>query len=181
MIRYFTNINMNRLGMHDALKQIAFLEGKWSTGKDNYGSGKFPTIKPFTFCEEITFTSIGQPMFNYVAQSWDSASKKPLHREVGFMKVIPGTNKVSLLLAHNFGLTTIEEGTIENNIIKLKSTGIIRQSEGMKLPNVIETCREFEINGNSLKQIFYMATSTVPELTEHLCTTYTKISKESDE
>ncbi|KAL2748474.1 THAP domain-containing protein 4-like [Vespula maculifrons] len=172
---------MNRLGMHDALKQIASLEGKWSTDKNNYGLGTFPTIKPFTYCEEMTFTSIGQPMFNYVAQSWDSVSKKPLHREVGFMKVIPGTNKVSLLLAHNFGLTTIEEGTITDNIINLKSTGITRPCEGIKLPNVIETCRKFEINGNSLKHIFYMATSTVPELTEHLCITYTKIAKESDE
>lgn len=168
---------MNRLPMHDALKQIAFLEGKWLM--ENNGVGKFPTIKPFTYCEEVTFTSIGQPMFNYHAQSWDPATKKPLHREVGFLKVIPGTNKVSFLLSHNFGLTTIEEGTIVDNIINLKSNGIMRPSEGVKTPSVIETCREFKINGNSLEHVFYMATTTVPELTEHLRASYTKIQEDA--
>ncbi|KAK2587512.1 hypothetical protein KPH14_003209 [Odynerus spinipes] len=167
---------MNKLPMHDALKQIACLEGKWSMEK--YGLGKFPTIQPFTYCEEITFTSIGQPMFNYLAQSWHPITKKPLHREVGFMKVIPGTNEVSLLLSHNFGLTTIEEGTVVDNIISLKSTGIMRPSEGVKSLSVIETRREFKINGNSLEHVFYMATTTVPELTEHLRAVYIKTPEE---
>ncbi|XP_043488554.1 peroxynitrite isomerase THAP4-like [Polistes fuscatus] len=172
---------MNRLPMHEALKQIAFLEGKWITDNGNLGLGKFPTIKPFTYCEEINFTSIGQPMFNCLAQSWHPALKKPMHRETGFMRIIPGTNKLSFLLAHSFGLTTIEEGTVVDNVINLKSTGIMRQTEGIKQPAVIETYREFKINGNSLEHVFCMATTTVPELTEHLRVKYTKIAEDSEE
>lgn len=129
---------MNRLKMHDALKRIACLEGKWSSDKNNYGSGKFPTIKPFTFCGEITFKSIGQPMFTYSSQSWDSKTKDPSHYEVGFLKVIPGTNKISLVVAHNFGASVIEEGTFENNIITLRNTGIIRQMAGKEANNMIQ-------------------------------------------
>lgn len=121
--------------IHEALKPLAWLEGVWIA--KNTGEGKFPTIKSFNFCEEISFSSIGQPMFNYTGQSWHPEKKKPMHREVGFLKIIPGSNKISLVLAHNFGLTTIEEGQVEANEIKLKSTSIARISEGCKEPAVL--------------------------------------------
>lgn len=126
---------MNRLSLHEALKSLAWLEGTWRI--ENCGDGKYPTIENFSYCEEINFASIGQPMFNYTAQSWHPESKKPMHRETGFLKVIPGTNKVSLVVAHNFGLTTIEQGEITGKTINLRSTDISRM-EGTKLPAVTQ-------------------------------------------
>lgn len=168
---------MNRLPMHEALKSIAWLEGTWRT--ETVGFGKFPTIKPFNYCEEISFASIGQPMFNYTAQSWHPEAKRPMHREVGFLKVIPGTNKVSLILSHNFGLTTIEEGIIGDKVLNLKTTGILRQTEGTKPPAVTELQREFTLVGNCLQQVLCMATANTPEATEHLRVTYIKESEEA--
>lgn len=125
---------MRRLSLHEALKPLAWLEGTWKI--ENYGRGKYPTIKDFNYCEEINFISIGQPMFNYTAQSWHPESKKPMHRETGFLKIIPGINKVSLVLAHNVGITTIEEGEVTEKTIKLKSIETILRTEGAKPPAV---------------------------------------------
>lgn len=121
---------------HDALKPIEWLEGIWHI--ENVGFGKFPTIMPFRYCEELIFASIGQPMFNYSAQSWHSEKLHPMHRESGFLRIIPGTNKISLLVAHNFGLTTIEEGEVDHRAIRLVSTNISRPTEGSKPPEVLE-------------------------------------------
>lgn len=127
---------MKRSPMHEALKSLAWLEGTWKT--ENYGSGKYPTIKDFSYCEEISFTSIGQPMFNYTAQSWHPEAKKPMHRETGFLKVIPGTNKISFVLAHNFGLASIEEGEVTEKVINLKTIQPLLRAEGTKPPAVTQ-------------------------------------------
>lgn len=161
--------------MHEALKPLAWLEGTWRA--ESTGEGKFPTIKSFNFSEEINFSSIGQPMLNYVGQSWHPEKKKPMHREVGFLKIIRGTKNVSLVLAHNFGLTTVEEGQLDGNEITLKSTGITRMSEGCKDPAVLQIEREFRLVGSQLEQILRMATTNVPEITEHIRTVYQKIEK----
>lgn len=131
---------MNRLPLHDALKSLAWLEGTWKTV--NHGNGKYPNIEAFNYCEKISFTSIGQPMFNYIAQSWHPESRRPMHRETGFLKIIPGTNKISLILAHNFGLTTIESGEIIEKTITLNSTGVLRV-EGTKPPAVTQVHLHF--------------------------------------
>lgn len=129
-------LDMQRLPMHEAIKSLAWIKGKWKTKSP--GTGKFPTIETFSYCEEMSFTSIGQPMLNYAAKSWNSETKKPLHYEVGFLKIIPDTNKVFMLLSHNFGVTTIEEGTVEDQTIKLKTTHIARPKEGTRRPIVLE-------------------------------------------
>jgi hypothetical protein len=119
---------MNQLlPINKSLKPLLWLEGTWLT--EVVAAGKFPTISPFKYYEEISFVSIGQPMLNYTAQSWHPETKKPMHREVGFLKINPNTNKVSLFVSHNFGLTTIEEGEVVDNELHLKSTNISRASE----------------------------------------------------
>jgi len=128
---------MKRLPLHQALSSLSWLEGKWQIQK--YGCGQYPTIEDFKYCEEISFTSIGQPMFNYLAQSWQMENKIPLHRETGFLKVIPCTNKLSFILAHNSGLTTIEEGEVIDQTIKLNSVSIQR-AQRLELPVVTRVC-----------------------------------------
>ncbi|XP_043273042.1 peroxynitrite isomerase THAP4-like [Venturia canescens] len=167
---------MNRcLPMHNAIKSLSWLEGTWRT--ETIAQGQFPTIKPFTYCDEIKFISIGQPMLNFEAQSWHPEKKNPMHREVGFLKVIPESNKVALVVSHNFGLTTIEEGFIGDNEIKLESVSIARMSQGTKEPGVTKLKRELKLVGNDLEQIVHMATTTTPEYAEHLRARYVKLPR----
>ena len=144
----FTESMNDNLPVHDALKPLSWLEGKWTV--ETPGQGKYPTIESFTYCEKLSFTSIGQPMLNYEAQSWHPIKKNPMHREVGFLRMMPGSeNKVVLLLSHNFGLQTIEEGTINDKEIKLESISITRMSEGTKEPSVAKVKNNNNNNNNS--------------------------------
>lgn len=163
--------DMRLLPMNEVLKPLAWLKGTWRTKSP--GAGKYPTIQPFRYCEEMSFSSIGQPMLNYSALSWKPDEKTPMHYEVGFLKIIPDTNKVYMLLSHNFGVTTIEEGVVEDKIIELKTTHIGRPTEGTRRPIVLELRRQFALVGDCLEHTLYMATENT-KLQEHLRAVYIK-------
>lgn len=102
---YLKAINFSPV--HPALQPLEWLRGKWrSIGTE----GSYPTIKPFEYEEEIEFTSLGQPMLTYEATSWHPQTQKPMHLESGYLRIKPGTRDVSFMVAHNFGLTSLEEG-----------------------------------------------------------------------
>ncbi|XP_077258915.1 peroxynitrite isomerase THAP4-like [Temnothorax americanus] len=167
---------MERVPLHKALEPLAWLEGTWRT--ESQGNGKYPTIKDFSYYEEISFAYLGQPMFNYTTQSFSNSDlKKPMHRETGFLRVNPATGEVALISAHNFGLTTIECGEVTDKAIILNSTDITRM-KWAKGPHVTQIRREFKLNDDCLEYVLYMATSNTPVLTEHLRTKYVKVSEE---
>ncbi|XP_018393667.1 PREDICTED: uncharacterized protein LOC108772596 [Cyphomyrmex costatus] len=162
-------MQMKVLQLHELLHVLAWLEGTWIT--DEPAVGIYPTIKPFNYYDEINITSTGQPMFNYIAQSWHSDSGTPMHRETGFFQILPGTNKVILSLIDNIGLFTVEQGDLmgDNSTIDLHSTNILTTDASMpSFPTLTETRRVYKRNGDNLEFVFYMATSKTPELTEHL-------------
>ncbi|XP_011163768.1 peroxynitrite isomerase THAP4 [Solenopsis invicta] len=168
---------MERIPLHKALESLAWLEGTWKT--ETQGNGKYPTIKDFSYYEELSFTSLGQPMFNYTAQSFSNSDlKKPMHREMGFLRVNPETNQATLISAHNFGLTTIEYGQIVDKAIHLNSSDITT-IKGAKAPHVTQIRREFKFYDDCLEYVLYMATSNTPVLTEHLRAKYIKVDKET--
>ena len=170
--------DMKRLPLHDAIKPLAWLKGTWKT--DAPGTGIFPTIETFKYCEEISFTSIGQPQLNYRATSWHPETKVPMHYEVGFLKIMPNTNRLILLLAHNIGVTTVEEGVFEDKCITLKTTGIQRATVESKSPPVIELQREFKLVGDCLQHVLCMATTKTPQVQEHLRAKYTKVCEDDE-
>lgn len=92
---------------HPAIQPLEWLIGKW---KSVQAEGAYPSVKPFTYEEEIEFISLGQPMLNYVSTSWHATNLNPMHLESGYLRIKPGTKDVSFVVAHNFGLTSIEEG-----------------------------------------------------------------------
>ncbi|CAH1365286.1 peroxynitrite isomerase THAP4-like [Tenebrio molitor] len=155
---------------HEALKPIAWLIGRWKSLK---AEGSYPTIKPFEYCEEILFESLGQPLINYTSRTWHLGTSNPMHLESGFLRIKPGTNDVALMVAHNFGLTTLEEGTVCKNEIKCKSTSMSRMSFA-KEPAVVSIERLFALteDGN-LEITVWMETNKVP-LTQHLKALYQK-------
>ena len=70
---------------------------------ENVAIGMYPTINDFNYGEEIKFCNVGQPMLNFYSCSWHPEKKNPMHQEVGFLRIKPGTNKLSFILSHNFG------------------------------------------------------------------------------
>lgn len=155
--------------MHPALEPLEFLIGTWQS---TIARGHFPTINDFSYSETLTFEEIGQPLLNF--KSVSKIGERPMHLESGFLKIIPGTCKLSFLVAHNFGICTIEEGTIDGKSITLESKEITRISQA-KEPNVTKLKRTIKlIDGGKLEIRTDMATSTTPELTNHLVVVYAK-------
>lgn len=117
---------MKLLPLHELLHVLAWLEGTWVT--DELAVGTYPTIKPFNYYDQINITSTGQPLLNYVAQSWHPDLGTPMHRETGFLQILPGTKKIVLSLIDNIGLFTVEQGDLgsdDGSTFELKSTNIL--------------------------------------------------------
>ena len=164
--------NIQPRPMPDCVKPLDWLIGTWKCS--DQAKGQYPTIKDFAYGEEIQFLNVGQPMLNFSSVTWHPEGKFPMHQETGFLRIKPGTQDVSLMLSHNFGLTSLEEGSVEGKTLSLKSSQIARMSFG-KEPAVTEIQRTFKLlDENTLFQEIMMATTNTP-LTKHLEATYKKM------
>lgn len=156
--------------MHPALEPLEFLVGTWQSTS---ARGHFPDINDFRYEETITFEEIGQPLLNF--KSVSKIGERPMHLESGFLKINPGTQKLVFLVSHNFGICSIEEGQVQGSTITLESKEIIRASSA-KEPHVTKLKRVIKLIGNDQLEIKTdMATTRVPELTNHLVVMYKKV------
>src|SRR5271167_1230359 len=92
--------------LHPNLEALAPLLGVWA----GQGSGKYPTIEPFEYLEEVVFSHVGKPFLVYAQKTKAVVDGKPLHAEAGFLRA-PRPGQVELVLAHPSGITEIEVGT----------------------------------------------------------------------
>ena len=106
---------------HPAIAPLSFLLGRWK----GTGKGDYPTIKPFNFFQEVTFSHIGKPYLIYSSRTWrlaedergellkdengDPIREERLAMETGFWRPQP-EGKVEVLLSHPTGITEIYAG-----------------------------------------------------------------------
>ena len=106
---------------HPAIAPLSFLLGRWKGA----GKGDYPTIKPFNYFQEVTFSHIGKPYLIYSSRTWRLAEdehgepkkdehgalirQEPLAVETGFWRPQP-EGKVEVLLSHPTGITEIYAG-----------------------------------------------------------------------
>ncbi|CAN9503443.1 unnamed protein product [Ophioblennius macclurei] len=159
--------------LNPAVLPLDWLLGAWES--DEPGEGCFPTIKPFHYTETLHFSHVGQPVINFMFNAFHAESKKPLHRECGFIRMQPGTNKVAFIIAQNSGLVEIEEGELTGQQLNLQTHAIARVSFA-KEPHVQQICRVFQLRPDGkLEQTVSMATGDQP-LMQHLHITYHRSS-----
>jgi hypothetical protein len=91
--------------LHPDLEALAPLLGAWA----GRGEGKYPTIQPFEYLEEVVFAHVGKPFLAYTQKTKAIADGRPLHAETGYLRV-PQPGHVELVLAHPNGITEIEVG-----------------------------------------------------------------------
>ncbi|KAB0387687.1 hypothetical protein FD755_002643, partial [Muntiacus reevesi] len=100
---------------------------------------------------------------------------KPMHRECGFIRLEPDTNKVAFVSAQNTGIVEVEEGEVNGQELCIASHSIARISFA-KEPHVEQITRKFRLNSEGkLEQTVSMATTTQP-MTQHLHVTYKKVT-----
>ncbi len=91
--------------LHPDLTALAPLLGIWA----GRGCGKYPTIEPFDYLEEVQFSHVGKPFLAYGQKTKAAGDHAPLHAETGYLRV-PHPGHVELVLAHPNGITEIEVG-----------------------------------------------------------------------
>ena len=92
--------------LHPDLQALAPLLGVW----EGRGSGKYPTVEPFDYVEEVVFSHVGKPFLVYGQKTRAATDGKPLHAETGYLRA-PQPGRVEMVLAHPSGITEIEVGT----------------------------------------------------------------------
>ena len=103
--------------MHPDVAQLAFLLGTWR----GEGRGRYPTIEPFAYREEIVVEHVGDPFLLYRQSSWALADGAPLHFERGFVRPGPKAGEVELCFAHPLGLTEVAHGRLDGTTLEVST------------------------------------------------------------
>ncbi len=108
-------------GLHDDVKPLAWLVGKWGgRGHGEWGDQKF------SFTQEVTFRHDGRPYLEYTSRSWlineDGSLIKPAAGETGYWKVKPN-NVLEVVIAHNLGIVESWVGQHQGAKIQLEFDG----------------------------------------------------------
>src|SRR6202022_3235757 len=149
--------------LHPNLQALAPLLGVWRGS----GSGEYPTIEPFDYLEEVSFSHVGKPFLIYGQKTKAAADGAPLHAETGYLRV-PRPGQVELVLAHPSGVTEIEVGTYtaDGTTIELDMTAAnIGLTPTAK--EVTALGRSFRVDGDELSYSLQMGAVGHP-LQHHL-------------
>ncbi|KAJ7324949.1 hypothetical protein JRQ81_017969 [Phrynocephalus forsythii] len=159
--------------LNPVIEPLSWMLGTWLS--DPPGDGTFPSMKPFQYLEEVHISHVGQPMLNFSFNAFHPDTRKPMHRECGFIRIKPDTNKVAFISAQNTGLVEVEEGEVNGQELSIASHSVARISFAKK-PHVEQITRKFRLNSDGkLEQTVCMATTTQP-MTQHLHITYKKVT-----
>lgn len=101
---------LKRSSLNRAVQPLEWLIGKWHSV---IGQGLIH-LDEYEHCSLLTFNSYGEPALNFFGAYWDFDSKQPYKFENGFLRVEPGTSKMSFLVNHSNGLSSLEEGELIN-------------------------------------------------------------------
>lgn len=151
------------IDLHPDLAALAPLLGTWS----GQGAGKYPTIPPFDYLEEVVFAHVGKPFLAYGQKTKAVADGKPLHAETGYLRV-PQPGHIEMVLAHPSGITEIEVGTysVSGDLIEMQmSTTSVGLTPSAK--EVTALGRSFRIDGDELSYTVQMGAVGQP-LQDHL-------------
>jgi hypothetical protein len=149
--------------LHPDLEALAPLLGTWA----GRGKGKYPTIQTFEYLEEVVFSHVGKPFLVYTQKTKAVADGRPLHAEMGYLRV-PQPGRVELVLAHPNGITEIDAGTysVIGDVIEveLSSTAI---GLAPTAKEVNELGRSLRVEGDDLSYTVRMGAVGLP-LQDHL-------------
>jgi len=131
---------------HPDVQPLVALLGSWR----GEGEGSYPTIEPFRYSEEISFTHVGKPFLAYRQATVNLATGLPAHAEAGYWRPA-GEGRVELVMAHPTGVVEIEEGTVEvlptGVQLHLRSTAVAGSATAK---SVATLQRDVEVVGDTL-------------------------------
>jgi hypothetical protein len=136
------------------------LVGTWA----GEGRGVYPTIEPFGYTEEITFTAVpGKPLLAYQQRTRHATEDRPLHVECGYWRWPGDGIAIEVVLAHPTGITEILEGDLlaqPDGFDLSLAARVVGLSTTAK--DVRSTARRFELRGDRLAYTMSMGAVGLP-------------------
>ncbi|MBY0441319.1 MAG: FABP family protein [Mycobacteriaceae bacterium] len=149
--------------LHSDLVALQPLLGRWS----GRGCGRYSTIEPFDYVEDVIFSHVGKPFLSYTQKTKTVADAKPLHAETGYFRT-PQPGGLELVLAHPSGITEIAVGTysVSAGVIEIElSATVIGLTPTAKEVTALSRC--LRIDGDQLSYSLRMSAVGEP-LQDHL-------------
>ena len=140
--------------MHRDVEPLAFLLGTWR----GEGRGRYPTIEPFAYREEIVIENVGDPFLLYRQSSWALSDGAPLHFERGFLRPGAATGEVELCFAHPLGLTEVAHGRLEGTTLEVSTTDGGSVGRTRSGSDVTTLTRRYVADGDALSYALDMGT-----------------------
>jgi len=156
------------MAMHPSLVPVAGLIGRWR----GPGHGEYPTVAPFEYTEELTFTDVGKPFLVYLQRTW-SPQGGPMHTETGYLRV-SGEGDVEFILAQPTGQTELAEGPLVTEPGGFSAQLHSRMVNAASAKTVEATIRRLRLAGDRLTTSFAMAAVGTP-MTHHLSSTLHRV------
>ncbi len=113
------NPNPPAVPVHPDVLALSFLLGTWRGD----GLGGYPGMADFTFEQEVTFWSNGEPYLGYSSRTW-GPDGTVMALETGWWRL--RGNDVELLLAHPMGVVEVWLGTLAGTRIDLATDVVAR-------------------------------------------------------
>lgn len=155
--------------LHPDVAPLAFLLGTWR----GEGEGAYPTIAPFRYGEEVTFSHVGKPFLAYQQKTWSAEDRRPLHSESGYLRC-PGPGRAELVVAHPTGHNETSEGSLEGRTLSLASTTVARTASAKPVEQVTRSL-SVSPDGGRLEYKLGMAAVSQP-LGPHLHASLTRVT-----
>jgi hypothetical protein len=125
------------------------LQGVW----EGHGEGHYPTIEPFEYREQLTFTRLAdKPVLGYAQRTWRAGTDAPLHAECGYVRV--DGDRVELVIAQPTGFTEIHHGAGAGGVYELGLTAFGRTASALRVDTVR---RRWDISGDDLVVDLWMS------------------------
>ena len=146
------------MDIHPDLESVAPLLGSWVGA----GHGRYPTIEPFAYTEELSFRpGPGKPFAAYIQHTW-AADGSPLHAEAGYLRAT--RDGPELVIAQPTGLVEVHQGERAGGAFVFRSLSVQATPTAKAVGEVV---RSLTVEGDSLSYTLDMAYATV-SLTLHL-------------
>ena len=125
------------------------LPGVW----EGPGEGHYPTMEPFAYREQLTFTRLAdKPILSYTQRTRRAGTDEPLHAECGYVRA--DGERVELVIAQPTGFTEMHHGAGVDGVYELGLTAFGRTATALRVDTVR---RRWDLRGDELVVDLWMS------------------------